>query len=84
MKKEHISFSSVIEGKDIHTFIDLKEETMTVREKATEEVKEKVLFFGTVAEFKKLNLIKEGNFSDRIYNSILDQSEQLIEMFTKA
>jgi len=82
--RNHISFSSVLEGKNIHTFIDLQEENMTVREKATEEIKEKVLFFGTVAEFKKLEIIKEGNFNDRIYSSILDQSERLIEMFTKA
>jgi len=82
--RDHISFSSVIEGKKLHTFIDLKEENMTIRELATDEVKEKILFFGTVAEFKKLELIKEGRFNDRIYSSILDQSERLIAMLTKA
>lgn len=79
MKKprDYISFSSYLEDKRYFTQIDLKGETIFVTSEG-----EKV-WVGTIDEFKSLEKIKAKN-ADKVYKSLLDMAEELIDILSKA
>ena len=77
MKKprEYISFSSYIEDKMYFTQVDLKGKVIFITSEG-----EKV-WVGTIDEFKNLEKIK-ANKADRVYKSLLDMAEELIDILS--
>ncbi len=74
--KEYIKFSSYIDDAYYYTQIDLKRELINVHKE------KKLIYTGSIKEFKSLEKIKASN-TYRVYESLLAMSEELISILSK-
>jgi hypothetical protein len=72
-----ISFSSYIEEQYWRTYIDLNLEKISIS-----NTNQGSIFHGSIVDFKELEKIKSKH-ADKIYESILRMSEDLMKILTK-